>query len=60
MRFSTVFSSISLLATLSLAAPIANPEANVVVREEAGTAGAETYCYIKRDDGVEVVVLCCM
>ncbi|OJJ43565.1 hypothetical protein ASPZODRAFT_136022 [Penicilliopsis zonata CBS 506.65] len=48
MRFTAILSSLFLLATLGLAAPIAEPE-DVVARGEGIDARAEeTYCYIKR------------
>ncbi|CAI7653125.1 unnamed protein product [Penicillium palitans] len=48
MRFTTVLSSLFVLATLGLAAPIAEPTPDVVARDEVAARGSLGYCYIKR------------
>ncbi|CAI7641458.1 unnamed protein product [Penicillium discolor] len=48
MRFTALLSSLFILATLGLAAPIAEPTADVVARDEVAARGSLGYCYIKR------------
>ncbi|KAJ5569722.1 uncharacterized protein N7459_009152 [Penicillium hispanicum] len=49
MRFIAALSSLLLIATFGLAAPVA--EVDVVARDESLVArGEETYCYIKRGE----------
>ncbi|KAJ5203443.1 hypothetical protein N7449_005522 [Penicillium cf. viridicatum] len=58
MRFTTVLSSLFVLATLGLAAPIAEPTPDVVARDEVAARGSLGYCYIKRGtDGTDAADL---